>query len=171
VSSQVVMSLIMTMTPVHMRHGGEGLDVVGMVFAAHTFGMFAMSPVAGLLSDRLGRVPVVVAASLILIASELVAASAGTSSPRLAVALFLLGLGWCCSLVSASALVTESVSAARRVRVQGVTDSLVWGSAALAGLSSGLLLFAVGYQTLSAIGVALALARLLFVRRAWTEPA
>lgn len=165
VSSQVVMILIMTMTPVYMRQGGEGLDAVGVVFAAHTFGMFAMSPVAGLLSDRFGRVPVIVAACLILVAGGLVAASAGPSSPWLAVALFLLGLGWCFSLVSASALVTESVNARRRVRVQGVADSLVWGSAAVAGLASGLLLFAVGYQTLSAVAAGLALLPLLFVRR------
>ena len=79
------------------------------------------------------------------------------------VPLFLLGLGWCLSFVAASALVSESVRAGRRVRVQGRVDSVVWGTAAVAGLSSGLLLSVVGYGTLSRVGAALALVPLLFV--------
>jgi len=165
VVGQVVMILIMTMTPVYIRQGGQGMDTVGIVFASHTFGMFAMSPVAGLLSDRFGRVSMIVAASVVLVAAGLLAAAADPASPWLAVALFLLGLGWCFSFVAASALLTESVGMARRVRVQAVADALVWGSAAVAGFSSGHVLFAVGYQTLSYLGAGLALLPLLFVRR------
>jgi len=170
VIGQVVMVLIMTMTPVYIRQGGQGLDTIGIVFAAHTFGMFAMSPVAGLLSDRFGRVPMIVTSSIVLLSAGLLAAAADPASPWLAVALFLLGLGWCFSFVAASALLTESIGAARRVRVQGVADALVWGSAAIAGLSSGHLLFAVGYQSLSYLGAGLALLPLLFVRRPSPRP-
>ena len=166
VIGQVVMVLIMTMTPIHIRHGGHGLDSIGVVFASHTFGMFAFSPVAGVLSDRLGRVPMILAASAVLVAAGLLAATSDTGSPVLAVALFLLGLGWCFSFVAASALLTESAPLARLVRIQGIADSLVWGSAAVAGLSSGLLLFAVGYPALSYTGAALAVVPVFFVRRA-----
>jgi MFS family permease len=157
VVSQVVMVLIMTMTPVHIRHEGHGLDVVGVVFASHTFGMFALSPIAGILSDRFGRVPMIVAACVVLASSGLVAAASASGSGGHAVALFLLGLGWCLSFVAASALVTESADPDRRIRVQGRVDSFVWGSAAVAGLSSGLLLSVVGYATLSRVGAVLAL--------------
>ncbi|HUF47393.1 MAG TPA: MFS transporter [Vicinamibacterales bacterium] len=157
VVAQVVMVLIMTMTPIHIRHEGHGLDVVGVVFASHTFGMFALSPLAGILSDRIGRVPVVVAACVVLSASGILAAESASGSTAHAVALLLLGLGWCLSFVAASALVTESVSVVRRVRLQGRVDSLVWGSAAVAGLASGLLLSVVGYGTLSRVGAVLAL--------------
>jgi MFS family permease len=163
VVGQVVMVLIMTMTPLHIRHGGEGLDTVGIVFASHTFGMFAFSPLAGVLSDRLGRVPMIVAGSVSLSASGLLAAISPAGSMRLVLALFLLGLGWCLSFVAGSALLTESVSAERRVRTQGVTDSLIWGSAAAAGLASGFLLSAVGYTRLSHVGAVLALAPLLLL--------
>jgi len=165
VIGQVVMVLIMTMTPIHIRHGGHGLDVVGIVFASHTFGMFAFSPVAGILSDRLGRVPMIVLASAVLVASGLLAAASEAGSRSLSLALFLLGLGWCFSFVAASALLTECAAFARRVRTQGYADSIVWGSAAVAGFSSGFLLSAVGYATLSHIGAVLALAPLFFVRR------
>lgn len=162
---QAVMVLIMTMTPIHIRHGGHGLDAVGVVFASHTFGMFAFSPVAGILSDRIGRVPVIVAASFVLAASGLLAAVSAPGSTALAVALFLLGLGWCFGFVAASALLTESAAPSRQLRLQGAVDSFVWGSAAAAGLASGVLLAAVGYPTLSYVGAVVALVPLMFVRR------
>jgi MFS family permease len=165
VAGQLVMVLIMTMTPVHIRHGGHGLDFVGIVFAAHTFGMFAFSPVAGLLSDRLGRVPLIVAGSVMLAASGVLAAVADAGSTALGVALFLLGLGWCSSFVAGSALLTESAAADRRVRVQGIADSFVWGTAALAGMGSGLLMAGIGYQALSYLGAILALTPLAFLSR------
>jgi len=161
---QTVMVLIMTMTPIHIRHGGHGLDAVGVVFASHTFGMFAFSPVAGMLSDRIGRVPMIMGACAVLTAAGLLAAVSAPGSTTLAVALFLLGLGWCIGFVAASALLTESAAPSRRLRLQGVVDAFVWGSAAAAGLSSGLLLSAVGYAALSYLGAVVALVPLMFLR-------
>ena len=60
VTGQAVMVLIMTMTPVHIRGAGEGLGIVGLVIGAHTFGMFALSPLSGRRGDHLGRIPVIV---------------------------------------------------------------------------------------------------------------
>ncbi len=171
VVGQAVMVLIMTMTPVHIRHGGHGLESVGVVFASHTFGMFAFSPVAGMLSDRLGRLPMIITACAVLVVSGLLAAVSPPGSASLAVALFLLGLGWCFGFVAASALLTESAAASRRLRLQGIVDSFVWGSAAAAGLSSGVLLSVAGYGTLSYIGAAVALVPLAFVRRGLTTTA
>ena len=47
VTVQVVMTLIMTMTPLHMTETGHSLSAVGLVISAHTFGMFALSPISG----------------------------------------------------------------------------------------------------------------------------
>jgi MFS family permease len=80
-------------------------------------------------------------------------------------ALLLLGLGWSFGFVAASALLTESVKREDRVRLQGTADAYVWGSAAIAGVVSGLLLSAVGYRALSGTGAILALAPLAFIRR------
>ena len=54
VAGQVVMVLIMTMTPIHLIQHGHGLATVGLVLSAHTFGMFALSPISGRLTDRFG---------------------------------------------------------------------------------------------------------------------
>ncbi|MEO7477473.1 MAG: MFS transporter, partial [Gemmatimonadales bacterium] len=59
----VVMIGVMAMTPVHIRGAGHDaahtLRIVGLVLSFHIAGMFAMSPVFGWLTDRLGRRPVV----------------------------------------------------------------------------------------------------------------
>jgi MFS family permease len=165
VAGQVVMVLIMTMTPIHIRNGGHGFHTVGTVIASHTFGMYAFSPIAGFLSDRLGRIPMIAVASVLLSGSALLAAAAGAGSGSLALALFLIGLGWNFSFVSASALLAESVGAGARLRFAGRVDALVWASAAIAGAASGLVVAELGYTTLSRIGAMLALAPLLFIGR------
>lgn len=153
VVAQGVMVLIMTMTPIHVRAGGNGLATIGGVIASHTFGMYALSPVSGFLSDRWGRIPVILAATVIVAASGVLAASATS----LAVPLFLLGFGWNLAFVAGSALLTESTPESRRVRVQGLADTLSWTTAAVAGASSGVLLSEVGFATLSYIGASIAL--------------
>jgi MFS family permease len=165
VAGQVVMVLIMTMTPIHIRDGGHGLHTVGTVIASHTFGMYAFSPVAGFLSDRLGRIPMIAVASALLFSAALLAAAAGAGSSSLPLALFLIGLGWNFSFVSASALLTESVSGDSRLRLAGKVDAMVWGSAAIAGAASGFVVAELGYTTLSRIGAVLALAPLPFLLR------
>ena len=56
VAAQVVMVLIMTMTPIHLMDHGHGLATVGFVLSAHTFGMFGLSPITGRLTDRFGSI-------------------------------------------------------------------------------------------------------------------
>jgi MFS family permease len=172
---QVVMVLIMTMTPIHIRRGGEDLGIVGLVIGAHTLGMFAVSPLTGVLADRVGRVTVMVAGQAILVVSALMASSAGgAETGLLVVALFLLGLGWNFGFVAGSAYLTEGAPAGMAVPLQGLADTLVWTSGAAASLSSGLLLEASGYSSLSLLGAAivvLPVAVLGRYRRALWEPA
>ena len=58
VTGQVVMAAVMTSVPVQLHLHHHGLDVVGLVLAAHTLGMFVLSPVTGRLVDVLGAGPV-----------------------------------------------------------------------------------------------------------------
>ncbi len=165
VTGQVVMILIMTMTPIHIRNGGHGLHAVGFVMASHTFGMYALSPIAGWLSDRLGRVPMIGTAVVCLSGSGVLASLAAPGGWSHSFSLLLLGLGWCSGFVAASALLTESTPQKDRVRFQGAADAYVWGSAAIAGVVSGVVLAEVGYAALSLTGAVLALSPLPFMRR------
>src|SRR5690606_13308046 len=52
--SQVVMVMIMVMTPLHMDHFGHSKANIGFVISAHTAGMFGFSWLTGYLVDRFG---------------------------------------------------------------------------------------------------------------------
>ena len=172
VVSQVVMVLIMAMTPIHIRDAGQSLASVGVVIAAHTFGMFALAPLCGFLSDRFGRIPMIVAGGLIIMISALLSFSArGDQQTLLATALFLLGFGWNFGFVAGSALLTESVAANERIPVQGLADTLMRLTAATASLSSGVLLAAWGYPVLSLLGGLFALLPILAAARYRRLPA
>jgi MFS family permease len=167
-AGQVVMVLIMTMTPLHLTDHGHGLETVGLVLSAHTFGMFALSPISGRLTDRFGS-PRIIAAGLVTLAvAALIAAGAPPDGgPWLTLALFLLGYGWNLGFVAGSSMLTSGLTLGERTRVQGVADGLIWTSAALASLSSGLIVAGASYTTLGLLGIALLIppAALLLARR------
>jgi MFS family permease len=169
---QFVMVLIMAMTPIHIRHVGLGLGVVGFVISAHTLGMFALSPLTGWLTDRLGSVRVIVAGVGLLTGSAVLAAAAPADGrTQLAIALFLLGLGWNFGFVAGSALLTRGVPQHVRTELQGRADSLVWMAAALASVASGFVLATAGYATLNIAGALLALVPLAVIVKRPITPA
>jgi MFS family permease len=156
VTGQVVMVLIMTMTPLHMTDHGHDLAAVGIVLSGHTFGMFALSPLSGWLTDRVGSALVIAAGLIVLAASAVLAAVAPPEGGiALFIALFLLGYGWNLQFVAGSALLASGLNLAERTRLQGVTDSFIWSSAAVASVSSGLVVSWAGYATLGLIGAGL----------------
>lgn len=156
VAGQVVMVLIMTMTPLHMTDNGHGLAAVGLVLSGHTFGMFALSPISGRLTDRFGS-PTVVAAGLSVtgFAAILSAVAPPDGGPLLFIALFLLGYGWNLGYVAGSALLTHGLELAERTRLQGLTDALIWSSAAAASLGSGVVVAVAGFTSLGLLGAAI----------------
>lgn len=156
-SGQLVMVLIMTMTPYHLHEHGQGLETVGFVISAHVLGMFAFSPLSGRLADRFGAEPMVAAGFAVLaLAGLLSAATPATGGSLLAIPLFLLGLGWNLNFVSGSALLASEATAGGGARLQGASDAVIWTAAAVASLSSGLVVAATGFAVLSLVGAGLA---------------
>lgn len=166
IAGQMVMVLIMTATPLHIRHGGSDLGTVGLVMSAHTLGMFAFSPLTGRLADRIGRYQTVVASLVVLGLAAILAASVPVdSTPALVGALFLLGVGWNLGFVAGSALLTVGFAPGLRARLQGRADSITWTSSAVASVSSGLLFQVFDYRILSLVGLALLVIPALIVSR------
>jgi MFS family permease len=168
-AGQIVMNLIMTMTPVHVHEMGEPLSTVGFVISAHTLGMFALAPLSARVIDRFGQVPVILAGFVVLaVAAVLAAIAMQTQLPVLVLGLFLLGYGWNLSFVAGSSLLALGSSVDERIRLQGLADVLVWTATAAAGASSGLILEAIGYQGLATVGgilLVLPAAAVLVLRR------
>jgi MFS family permease len=147
--SQMVMIGLMSLTPVHMNHGGASLQLVGLVISLHVAGMYVLSPVFGLLADRWGRLPVLVAGAALLVAAGVVAGpAAATDATRLAVGLVALGLGWSAALIAGSALLTDAVPLDERARVQGLSDVAMNVAGALGGILAGVVVAATSFTVL-----------------------
>jgi MFS family permease len=156
VAGQTTMTLIMTMTPLHLTDHGHGLDSVGLVISGHVAGMFALAPLSGWLTQRLGSVPTIFMGAAVLIGASLLAALAPPASDQLLfIALFVLGFGWNLGFVAGSTLLSSGVSLAERARVQGAADAVIWSTSALASVGSSLVVAAAGYTTLGLLGVAI----------------
>lgn len=160
---QLVMVMVMSMTAVHMRAHELTWTSVGIVISAHMLGMFALSPLSGWASDRLGRVPVIISGAFTLLAAALLAATAGDSQLILMPALFLLGFGWNLGNIAGSALLTDSVEQSERAPMQGIAELFGSGVSAVSSMISGLILGAVGFANLSVIGAALVVIPLVLI--------
>ena len=66
VGAHGVMVSIMAMTPLHLLQHGATLTIVGLTISLHIAGMYGLSPLFGLLTDRWGRVPTIVLGYAIL---------------------------------------------------------------------------------------------------------
>jgi len=168
-----VMVGVMSMTPVHLQHGGASLRIIGLVISGHITGMYVASPLVGMLSDRFGRRSVIIAGTMILLAAVGIAGTAdGHDSTRLAIGLFLLGLGWSCTLIAGSTLLTESVSVEDRPTVQGAADLVMGIAGASAGVLSGLVVGLGSYGLLTVIAALLIVPlMILAVRDIWRAAA
>jgi MFS family permease len=155
-----VMVGVMAMTPVHIRAAGHDaahtLRVVGVVLSLHIAGMYASAPVIGWLTDRYGRRPIIVAGIAFLIAACAIAGTAGHDDTRLALALAVLGLGWSCTMVAGSTLLSESVPLAVRPSTQGLSDAIMGFAGASAGALSGVVVQAWGFPMLTLLAALVA---------------
>ena len=148
----IAMVSVMVMTPVHMKHVDVSLRIIGLVISVHVAGMYALSPIVGKMADRFGRVRVIQAGVLILLASTAIAGiEPRYNSVQLGIGLFLLGLGWSCTLVAGSTLLSESVSEHYRTSVQGTSDLVMNLAGAGGGALAGVIIANLSYGWLCAI--------------------
>jgi MFS family permease len=148
----VAMVMVMVMTPVHMAHVDVRLQLIGLVISVHVAGMYALSPVVGSAVDRFGRMQVIGAGIVILLVSMVISGlSAADNVWLLGTGLFLLGLGWSCTLIAGSTLVTDEVEPRERPSVQGLSDLTMNVAGALGGVVAGVVVWLSSYAVLNAV--------------------
>ncbi|MEY5017124.1 MAG: hypothetical protein RL431_173 [Actinomycetota bacterium] len=157
---------VMSMTPVHLVHHGASLASSSFAISLHVAGMYAFSPVFGILADRIGRLRVMFLGQAVLLASLVITATFAGNQTMVTVGLFLLGLGWSANTVAGSTLVVEICFDENKTRIQGRSDLVMSASGALAGAVAGPLVALVGYSglsvaTIGCVGVGLVLLVLL----------
>lgn len=151
--SHMVMVSVMSMTPVHMKHDGADLVLVGFVISFHIAGMYAFSPIFGWLADKLGRIQVVILGQVTFVAALIIAGTAGSDRTAITIGLFLLGLGWSAATVSGSALLSTSLPTDQKTNVQGVSDAAMQLSGAFGGAVAGSVLAIVAFGGLNAVAM------------------
>ena len=153
-ASQMTMVAVMTMTPVHLKlHGHE--DVSAFIISLHIAGMYAFSPLIGRFSDAYGRTRAIQVGAVVLILASAFSSLAGDEPTLLWPGLLLLGVGWNFGLVGGSGLLSESIPAELRVRVQGSADLVMSLCGGVAGFSSGFIRKGIGYNSLAVLGALL----------------
>jgi MFS family permease len=164
------MVAVMAMTPVHLVHGGASVAESSFVISLHVAGMYALSPVFGILSDKIGRIPIIILGQVVLAISLAMTAFMAMDHTAVTIGLILLGLGWSANTVAGSALIGELSQGPKRLRTQGRSDAVMSASGALAGLLAGPAVMMLGYPGLSIaafafVGAAAALIGLIVVLR------
>jgi MFS family permease len=147
--SHASMVSVMAMTPVHRVHQGASLTIVGFTISLHVAGMFGLSPLFGWASDRVGRVPTILVGQVLLLSALGITGVGQSSTTAVTVGLVLIGLGWSASTVAASALVSDLVTGAARIRIQGRADLTMSIAGAAGAALAGPVLALIGYAGLS----------------------
>lgn len=166
VVGQLVMTLIMVITPLHMDYQAHSTRAISLVIMAHTLGMFGLSGVTGWLIDRYGRVAMIVAGAAVLVVSAVMTPLV-ESVFMLGVALFLLGLGWNFCYIAGSSLLSDALRQAERGRAQGAAEVLVALASGTGSASTGSVFAFGGITAVSAVGLAITLA--LVALLAWSR--
>lgn len=163
--AHAVMVGLMAMTPLHLTGHGGSITLVGLTISLHIAGMYALSPVFGILAGKLGAIPVIIGGFVVLGISALGTAFGGESVAVIQVSLVLLGIGWCMVTVAGATLVTDLTPSAIRPKRQGQSDTAMNAAGALFGAASGALFAGGGFPLLSAVaGVLILLGIIVAVR-------
>ena len=153
--SHATMVSVMAMTPVHLVNHGASLAIVGFTISLHIAGMYALAPVFGMLSDRVGRIPTILVGQVILLGSLMFTGFGSENELAVVIGLVLLGLGWSATTVAGSTLLSESTIIEKRAARQGVSDLVMSGSGAAGGALAGVVLAFLGYSGLSFVALLL----------------
>lgn len=156
--SQFVMISTTSTSPLYLHDQGHNVQTIGLAVSLHLAGMYVTSPLAGWLSDRLGRLLIIGAGAVILILAVMLAGLAPGSDGLLVIlALFLNGVGWNMAFVAGSALLTDALAPNERASVQGLADLFMGLMGALGSATGGMILGIWGFAILNAVGAVLVL--------------
>jgi MFS family permease len=161
IAAHAVMVAVMSMTPLHMQHHAghtagnpDTIALIGLTISLHIAGMYALSPLMGVLTDRLGPRTAALAGLLALLAAVSLTGLASQSMGSVTFGLILLGLGWSATTVAGSTLLVATLTPAERVPVQGFSDATMSLAAALGSAAAGPVMGLTGYSGVSALAAA-----------------
>lgn len=153
-TAQAIMVGLMAMTPLHLKHHGGSDALVGITLSLHIAGMYALSPVFGILAGRIGRLRVIVGGWIILLVAIYFAYLSGENSLYVQIAMTLVGVGWSAVTVAGAALLTDLTVLAERTKWQGRADTFMSASGAAAGVLAGIVFAMSDFSILALVALA-----------------
>ncbi len=158
-----VMSFIMTATPVSMHiMDGHSLGHTKWVIQSHIVAMFLPSLVTAWIIKKLG-VSKMMILGLVAYLFCIAIAFAGKQFGNYWISLILLGVGWNFLFIGATTLLPFTYKPSERFKVQAVNDFVIFGTQAIASLSAGWFIFAVGWENLLLLTLPFILFQLIVV--------
>ena len=163
-SVQGNMNMMMAMTSLALNEHGFPLSAISLSVALHVIGMFGFSIPIGRLADRVGRRNTMLLGIFI--------AAGGTwfvvATPFywiITLGTFLVGVGWSCVNISATALYADTTAPSARGRVIGANDTFTATAAIGMPLVGGVVVEQLGLRVLGFFGMALMAPALFFLLR------
>lgn len=150
--AQAIMVGIMAMTPLHIMHHNGTEAIVGITLSFHIAGMYAFSPIWGILASRMGRLPTIFLGWVILLAAVVLAFIANDNFIIVQIALTLLGMGWGAVTVAGSALLTDLTNLSERPVWGGRSDTFMSLAGATAGVLAGIVFALSSFSFLAVVG-------------------
>ncbi|MCY1158266.1 MAG: transporter [Citricoccus sp.] len=162
ITAHAVMVGLMSMTPLHLQHQagvasselGQHPDTVvliGFTISLHVAGMYALSPLMGVLADRCGPARIVSAGLVTLLAATAFTGLLPGEHWAVVTGLVLLGLGWSATTVAGSTLLVAALTPEERIPAQGFSDAAMSLAAAVGSVLAGLVMGWIDYAGLSAL--------------------
>ena len=144
----LIMTFVMTATPISMHlHHGHSLEDTKFVIQSHIAAMFLPSLLTAWLF-RLLNIRGVMIAGLLCYATMIVIGLLDLTVVGFWGQLVMLGIGWNFLFVSGTALLPTTHNEAERFKAQGLNDSLVFSTQAIASLLAGWAMSLIDWQSL-----------------------
>lgn len=147
--ANATMVIVMSMTPVHLAGMNIVVSLIGLTVSLHIAGMYALAPLFGWLSDRIGSTGVIVLGQAMFLVSLVLNWAMSKDMVSIVISLILLGTGWSAATVAGATMLTGVLDPAERPKVQGVSDTVMSFGGALAGIVAGPLLTVIGFPNLN----------------------
>ena len=168
-----VMVLVMTTTPLAVLGNEHSFNDAAFIIQWHILGMFVPSFFTGHLIRQFGVLPIIVTGTALMAVCVAVNLS-GVGITQFWLALIALGVGWNFMFIGGTTMLTETYERSERAKVQATNDFLVFGTVAIASLSSGVVFNTIGWQGVNlavVVPIVLILIVTIWFRVAHAEPA
>ena len=152
--AQLLMMLMMVITPLAMHAADYPVSLSLSVIGWHIIGMFLPSFFSGKLIDRWGEEKIIYCGYFIYAVSALVALQ-GQTPAHYFTCLFLLGCGWNLVYIGGTTQYNKAISTENKGKAQGIAEFAIALAGAIAVFSGGVMVSVMSWTEINQIVVAM----------------